>query len=109
MNLAALTSHKFPSQRVSYGIKDTMLYALTVGAGADPLDANDLRLVYEQDLLALPTMSAVIAYPGLWITEPQFGVNYLKLLHGEQDLTIHKPLPATGRGPWGLPGCSGRG
>jgi acyl dehydratase len=95
MNLAALTGHKFPSQRVSYGIKDTMLYALTVGAGADPLDADDLKLVYEQDLRALPTMSAVIAYPGLWITEPQFAANYLKLLHGEQNLTISKPLPAT--------------
>lgn len=94
MNLAALLAHKFPAQRVRYGIKDTMLYALTVGAGADPLDADDLKLVYEQELRALPTMSAVIAYPGLWITEPQFEVNYLKLLHGEQDLTIHQPLPA---------------
>ena len=93
MNLLALTGHKFPSQRVSYGIKDTMLYALTVGAGVDPLDADDLTLVYEQDLKALPSMSAVIAYPGLWITEPQFAANYLKLLHGEQNLTVHKPLP----------------
>jgi acyl dehydratase len=93
MNLAALTSHRFPSQRVSYGIKDTMLYALTVGAGVDPLDADDLQLVFEYDLKALPTMSAVIAYPGLWITEPQFEANYLKLLHGEQNLTVHRPLP----------------
>jgi acyl dehydratase len=94
MNLDALVGHRFPSQKVSYGIKDTMLYALTVGAGTDPMNARDLGLVYERDLKALPSMSAVIAYPGLWITDPSFGCNYVKLLHGEQDLTIHKPLPA---------------
>ncbi len=94
MNLNALVSHKFPTQKVAYTNKDTMLYALTVGAGADPLNANDLKLVYEKQLMALPTMSAVIAYPGLWITEPAFEVNYVKLLHGEQNVIIHTPLPA---------------
>ena len=94
MNLQALIAHRFPVQRFAYTVKDTMLYALSVGAGADPLDPNQLSLVYEQNLQALPTMAAVLAYPGLWITEPDFNVNYLKLLHGEQDLQVHKPLPA---------------
>ena len=96
MNLQALMAHKFSVQRVSYTQKDTMLYGLSLGAGADPLDASQLRLVYEKNLVALPTMSAVIAYPGLWITEPIFGVNYLRLLHGEQNLIVHRPLPSHG-------------
>ncbi len=93
MNLTALTTHKFPTQRAGYAARDTMLYALSVGAGADPLNARDLKLVYEKDLCALPSMATVLAYPGDWINEPQFGVDYLKLLHGEQDLTVHKTLP----------------
>ena len=93
MNLTALTTHKFPAQRVSYAARDTILYALSVGAGVDPLNAGDLKLVYEKDLCALPSMATVLAYPGVWINEPQFGVDYLKLLHGEQDLTVHKTLP----------------
>jgi hypothetical protein len=96
MNLNALREHRFPAQRVSYSDKDTILYALSVGVGADPLDPNQLRLTYEKGLAALPTMAAVLAHPGVWVAEPQFEVNYLKLLHGEQNLTVHKPLPPTG-------------
>lgn len=94
MNLDALREHRFASRRVSYTDRDTILYALSVGAGADPMDALDLGLVYEDGLRALPTMAAVLAHPGAWIAEPKFGVNFLKLLHGEQNLVVHRPLPA---------------
>jgi acyl dehydratase len=93
MNLEALRAHRFEPQRVAYTDKDTILYALSVGAGADPLDENELRLVYEKNLRALPTLAAVLAHPGAWIGDPKFGVNYLKLLHGEQSLEVHNPLP----------------
>jgi acyl dehydratase len=96
MNLHALRDHRFPRQRVSYTDRDTILYALTVGVGADPLDANQLRLAYEKNLASLPTMAAVLAHPGMWLAEPQFEINYLKLLHGEQNLTVHAPLPPQG-------------
>lgn len=93
MNLNALRDHSFPLQRLTYTDKDTILYALSVGVGANPLDPNQLRLAYEKNLAALPTMAAVLAHPGMWVAEPQFEVNYLKLLHGEQNLTVHHPLP----------------
>ena len=96
MNLNALRDHRFPLQRVSYSDRDTILYALSVGVGGDPLDANQLRLAYEKNLAALPTMAAVLAHPGMWVAEPQFAVNYLKLLHGEQNLTVHRALPSQG-------------
>ena len=96
MKLQALLEHRFPPQRIAYGPKDTILYALSVGAGADPVDPHQLRLVYEKELCALPTMAAVLAHPGAWIANPVFEVNFLKLLHGEQNLTVHRPLPAKG-------------
>ena len=96
MKLDALRAHRFPARRVTHTDKDTMLYALSVGAGADPLDTQQLRLLYEKNLSALPTIAAVLAHPGPWVTEPSFEVNYLKVLHGEQNLEVHKPLPASG-------------
>jgi len=96
VNLQALLAHRFEPRRISYGAKDTILYALSVGAGTDPLDPNQLGLVYERDLRALPTMAAVLAHPGAWTTNPAFAIDFLKLLHGEQNLTVHRPLPPQG-------------
>jgi acyl dehydratase len=83
MNLQKIRDYRFPTQRLAFTNKDTCLYALGVGVGSDPLEA-------------LPTMAAVLATPGAWITRPEFEVNYSKLLHGEQSLTVHKSLPASG-------------
>ena len=80
-----------------YDFRDTILYALGVGLGADPMDEAQLPFVFEEpELLALPTMAVVLAYPGFWIRHPDTGVDWVKILHGEQGLTIHNPLPSSG-------------
>jgi acyl dehydratase len=96
VNLQALRDHCFPVKRVAYSDKDTILYALSVGAASDSCDPRELRLVFEEDLRALPTIAAVLAHPGAWIANPCFGVNYAKLLHGEQQLIVHRPLAPAG-------------
>lgn len=85
-----------PDIRQKLTRRDTMLYALGVGLGADPLDERQLRFVYEKDLLALPTMAVVLAYPGFWMNDPALGVDWKRLLHGEQGIEIKKPLPVEG-------------
>jgi acyl dehydratase len=97
----ALDYHKlknWPFEPVehTYTEKDTMLYALGLGVGADPLDENQLKFVYEKNLQALPTMAVVLGYPGFWVRHPDTGVDWVKVVHGEQGLRIHKPLPPTG-------------
>jgi acyl dehydratase len=83
--------------RNSYTSKDTILYALGLGIGADPLDAKQLRFTYEKDLVALPTMAAVLASPGPWMRErTELGIDFFKLVHGEQGVTMHAPMPAAG-------------
>lgn len=78
-----------------YAAKDSILYALGVGIGADALDPKSLRYTYEKDLVALPTMAAVLASPGSWMRErSELGIDFLKLMHGEQGVTLHAPLPA---------------
>ncbi|WP_250454575.1 MaoC family dehydratase [Caballeronia sp. ATUFL_M2_KS44] len=85
----------------AYSLRDTQLYALGLGLGADPLDAGQLRYVYEgsdgQSLRALPTMANVLAYPGFWAREPDTDITWQKILHAEQEIRIHAPLPASGR------------
>ena len=85
----------FEDVRQTYTHKDTILYALGLGLGADPLDENQLRFTYEKQLQALPTMSVVLASPGFWMKDPAVGVNWKMLLHGEQGIEMLKPLPAT--------------
>ena len=80
----------------SYTAKDCILYALGLGLGADPLDANQLRFVYEADLRMLPTMPLVLGSPGFWIKNEPTGIDWKAVLHGEQGLTIHRPLPSAG-------------
>ncbi|MBS0469147.1 MAG: MaoC family dehydratase N-terminal domain-containing protein [Proteobacteria bacterium] len=80
-----------------YTERDTMLYALSLGLGNDPLDAGALPFVYEGaqgGLRALPTQAVVLGYPGFWAREPDTGIDWVKLLHGEQRVRWHQPLPA---------------
>jgi acyl dehydratase len=76
----------------TYGDRETMLYALGVGMGRDPMNEAELRYVYENDLKTLPTLASVIAWGQRTIG--QAGINYLMVVHGEQRLTMHKPLPS---------------
>ncbi|HEY1570176.1 MAG TPA: MaoC/PaaZ C-terminal domain-containing protein [Pseudonocardiaceae bacterium] len=77
---------------------DTLLYALGVGAGQ--LDPTD-ELAYTTENTAgvtqqaLPTYAIVLAQFG----GPQIGlsgVDFTQLLHAEQALTLHRPLPVAG-------------
>ena len=96
MNLDVVKAHTFEPIIATYTDRETMLYALSLGACDDPMDAKELPFVYEKNLVALPSMAAVLAHPGAWIAAPKFEVNVVKLLHGEQRISFHKPLPATG-------------
>ena len=91
-----LKNWHFPEVRQTYTDKDTMLYGLGIGFGHDPLDAKHLQYVYEDGLRAFPTMSVVLGFPGFWISDPKTGVNWVKLVHGEQRLKIHQPLKPSG-------------
>ncbi len=91
-----LKNWPFPEIEHSYRARDTMLYALGLGYGADPMDRDQLRFVYEEGLKALPTMAVVLAGPGAWSTNPETGINWKMVLHGEQGVVLHRPLPPAG-------------
>jgi acyl dehydratase len=91
-----LLGWEFPDIVQSYDHRDTILYALGLGIGSDPLDRKQLRFVYEDGLRALPSMGVILGYPGFWLSNPKTGADWKKLLHGEQSIDIFRPLPAKG-------------
>jgi len=93
---AVMKAWDFGEITQTYARRDTIFYALGVGMGADPVDAGQLRFVLEKDLHALPTMATVLAWPRFSWSDPSTGVDYLKLVHGEQHLRLFKPLPVEG-------------
>lgn len=80
----------------SYGAKDCMLYALGLGLGQDPMNEDELAFVYEKNLKVLPTYALVQGYSAYWLRNPQSGVNWTKVVHGEQGLVLHKPVAGEG-------------
>jgi len=96
INCEELLKRNFGTLEQSYSERDTILYALGVGLGQDPLNEDCLRFVYEDGLKALPSLSAVLAYPGFWAKEPDTGIDWVKVLHAGQEVIMHKPLPVAG-------------
>lgn len=96
MDLDHVVARRFAPIHQSYDWRDCALYALGLGMGDDPLDEDELAYAYEgRDQRAVPSMSVTLGWPPLWIAEPETGIAWTKALHGEQRLTLHRPLPVT--------------
>jgi acyl dehydratase len=96
VNFEKVSQFKLDLSDQTYTFRDTILYALGLGYGSDPLDPAQLEFVYEQGLKSVPSISNVLAHPGFWLKQPEFQVDWVKILHGEQSFEIHKPIPPSG-------------
>lgn len=78
----------------SYTDRESILYALSVGMGHDPVDARELPFVFEQGTEPLRTMPslATVLVPEMFPVG--LGWDYSQILHGEQRLKLYRPLPA---------------
>jgi acyl dehydratase len=96
IDYARLKAWPFPDVTQKYTANDAILYALGVGLGRDPMDTEELRFVYEDGIAVLPTFAVILGYPGGWLRDPRTGVDWKQVLHGEQELVLHRPLPPAG-------------
>jgi acyl dehydratase len=92
INYDKLLALKIRDAEQSYTEKDTILYALGVGMGQNPTDRSELDFVYEKNLKVLPTFACVIGYPGFWVRELDTGIDWVKIVNGEQGFVLHAPL-----------------
>ncbi len=96
INPDKLLALKIPDAEHSYADKDAILYALGVGVGIDPLDPQQLDFVYEKNLKALPSLCCVLGYPGFWIRNLDTGIDWVRIVNGEQGFRLHAPLKPRG-------------
>lgn len=91
-----LLSFEFPEFTQDYSARDTILYALGCGAGDGLPDHEDLQLVYERELTALPSMSVTLAYPGFWYRDLDPGLDFVRTVHASERFELDRPLPVEG-------------
>ncbi len=75
-----------------YDWKDVVLYALGVGAGFDDLD-----YCYETRLKVVPSFSIGAVFDFLAQVGLSSNADLAGILHGEQDIIFHNPIPTEGR------------
>ena len=91
-----LKNRPFEPIEQTYTTDQAILYALGLGFGADPFDEQQLHFTFEEEgFSAVPSLAVVLAGPGFWVREADSGVDWVKVLHGEQGIVWHKPLPPT--------------
>lgn len=85
-----------------YTDRDTLLYAVAIGMGRDPLDKKELEYVCETvGNRVVPSAATVLSRPKrseggagqAARAALQSKMNYTLMLHGEQRLEVHQPLP----------------
>lgn len=90
LNLDSIGKKIGPVTR-DYTWKDVVLYALGVGAGFEELD-----YCYESRLKVIPSFSIGAIFDFLAQAGLASGADLTGVLHGEQDLVFHRPIPVEG-------------
>lgn len=94
LNPDAVGSKSEPGTK-TWDSKDCLIYALGVGCGTD-----DLAFVTENsegvEQQALPTMGVVLGVAGPGAYDKVGDINRTMLVHGEQAIELHQPIPVAG-------------
>ncbi len=94
LNYEKLMGLKRTGDRFSYTDRETMLYAIGIGMSRDPYDPNELAYTFEKEKLkTVASMATVLQRVPLL---KDCGYDYTKVVHGEQRLTLAKPLEPQG-------------
>ena len=94
INYDEIMSLKSENIEISYTDKDSILYGLGVGLGNDPMDIDELKYVYENGQIALPSMATNFQYHSSLLMSAK--LNFVMVVHGEQKLSIINPIPVSG-------------
>lgn len=101
MNLHHVTALRFGDTRQDYEARDSLLYALALGMGSDPLDEDELPYVYEglagRPQQVVPSQCMVLGWQPFWHDDPAAAIDWVRIVHGEEHFQLHAPLPAAGR------------
>jgi (3R)-3-hydroxyacyl-CoA dehydrogenase / 3a,7a,12a-trihydroxy-5b-cholest-24-enoyl-CoA hydratase / enoyl-CoA hydratase 2 len=106
IDVDAALGYKYPEFEWKYDERDVSLYALGTGAARDPLDEQDLALVYElsgsgmkviPSFGVLPAVNMVFSQAKAGVTAPGLSFGLDRVLHGEQYTELRRPLAVKGK------------
>jgi acyl dehydratase len=99
IDVARALHHVLPSVEASFTPDDVILYHLGVGAGNPATDKNELEYTYEGNLKVLPSFGVIPVFKAISAVSsvPGLTFNPMMVLHGEQDLRVHKKIPSKAR------------
>ena len=87
---------KYGPRSFEYTWKDTVLYALGIGA-----QAEELQFIYENvkgGLKVFPSFSVVMGSPLFKeLFQEMKNVDFSRFIHGEQGIRLHRPIPPEGK------------
>lgn len=90
LNADLLMGLEIPDRRVAYDDRDTLLYALSLGAGL----GADLGLAQEQGQRVVPSFGQNLAFNNSWMDAA--GVDLAMVVHGGLELTFAAPFAPAG-------------
>lgn len=97
LNIEAIAALELPNAIQELSHRDTIIYALGLGYGEDPMNTRELPFVYEKNLKAVPSFANILCHPGFWAQDPQYGIDWVKVLHAEQSFEMYAAIPTAGK------------
>ena len=99
LNPNAVGASGQPTTR-EWTFRDSLQYAVGIGAGADDPFGSELEFTTnnskDTDHKAFPTQGVVIGFGAGGALSAAGDIDWGKLLHGSQGITVHKPIPTEG-------------
>jgi acyl dehydratase len=99
IDIEKVVGAELPGDVTEWDADRVILYHLGLGAGAPPTDPNELSYTYEPRLKVLPSFGVIPVFGMLMglIGVEGVSINPMMVLHGEQDLIVHRPLPTAAK------------
>lgn len=101
IDLQTALGAQLPAREFSWTPTDVQLYHLGLGAGSDPTDPVELTYLDDRTPQVLPSFATVAPTLGETrppqVSFPGIEIDLAKVVHGHQEVVVHKPIPASGK------------